>query len=92
MLPPDASAEGLADRLTALGLAPRLRDHQNHVCVEVEVTEALSPDSWRELLAVLEVADRFGLTARSAAPQVLWAAVRKGSPRRLEPPEDQAIS
>ncbi|MFF0541190.1 hypothetical protein ACWDF1_38815 [Streptomyces coelicoflavus] len=74
------SAAALAARLSALGLPTRMEEHHQHTSVEAEVPDALSAESWREVLDVLAEADRFGLLATSLNGRTLWAVVRKTVP------------
>ncbi|MDT9693346.1 hypothetical protein Q5762_34480 [Streptomyces sp. P9(2023)] len=75
-----ASAEGIAARLSALGLTTRLEQHARHTSIEAEVPESFPAESWREVLEVVAEADRFGLLASSLNGRTLWAAVRKAVP------------
>ncbi|MCX5048287.1 MULTISPECIES: hypothetical protein [unclassified Streptomyces] len=74
------SAAALAARLSALGLLTRVEEHPQHTSVEAEVPDALSAESWREVLDVVAEADRFGLLATSMNGRTLWAVVRKTVP------------
>ncbi|WP_420079603.1 hypothetical protein ACN6AT_12730 [Streptomyces sp. JL4002] len=76
----EARAEGLAARLSALGLITRLEPHAKYTSIEAEVPEALPAESWREVLEVLAEADRFGLLASSLTGRTLWAAVDEAVP------------
>ncbi|MFF4796386.1 hypothetical protein ACFY2M_43760 [Streptomyces sp. NPDC001276] len=58
----------------------RVEGHPRHTSVEAEVPESLSAESWREVLEVVAVADRFGLLATSLNGRTLWAVVRKVVP------------
>ncbi|MFI1303899.1 hypothetical protein [Streptomyces sioyaensis] len=73
-------AEGIAARLSAAGLTPRVERHQEVTSIEAEVPESLSADSWREVLEAVAEADRFGLLANSLNGRTLWAAVRTAAP------------
>ncbi|MFF9782100.1 hypothetical protein [Streptomyces nigrescens] len=73
-------AEGIAARLSAAGLAPRVEQHQEATTIEAEIPESLSADSWREVLEAVAEADRFGLLANSLNGRTLWAAVRTAAP------------
>lgn len=92
MLPPDARAEHLSARLVGIGFSPRLSDRTDHTRIEAEVPEGLSPEVWRELLALLEEADWFGLAVGSTTVHIVWACIHKGPRRRSAPTGDQAIS
>ncbi|MFD9389603.1 hypothetical protein ACFWBB_02325 [Streptomyces sp. NPDC060000] len=74
------SAAALVARLSALGLLTRVEEHPRHTSVEAEVPEALSAESWREVLNVVAEADRFGLLATNMNGRTLWAVVRKAVP------------
>ncbi|MFD7616023.1 hypothetical protein [Streptomyces sp. NPDC059802] len=74
------SAATIADRLCTLGLPARVEEHPRHTSVEAEVPDALSAESWREVLEVVAEADRFGLLATSLNGRTLWAVVRKAVP------------
>ncbi|MFJ4837489.1 hypothetical protein [Streptomyces sp. NPDC088746] len=74
------SAAALAARLSALGLLTRVDEHPRHTSVEAEVPDALSAESWREVLEVVAEADSFGLLATSMNGRTLWAVVRKTVP------------
>ncbi|MFE7464609.1 hypothetical protein ACFU6R_10970 [Streptomyces sp. NPDC057499] len=74
------SAAAIAARLSALGLPTRTEEHPRHTSVEAEVPDALSAESWREVLDVVAEADRFGLHATSLNGRTLWAVVRKTVP------------
>lgn len=76
----EVSAEDIAARLSAVGLTPRVEQHAQHTSIEAEVSESLSAESWRELLAVVAEADRFGLFANSLNGRTLWAAVHTAAP------------
>ncbi|WP_078866269.1 hypothetical protein [Streptomyces sp. NRRL S-1448] len=76
----EASAEGIAARLSAVGLTPRVEQHAQHTSIEAEVPESLSAESWREVLEAVAEADRFGLLANSLNGRTLWAAVRTAAP------------
>ncbi len=76
----DARAEDLAARLSALGLATRVKRHVTYTSIEAEVPEALPAESWWEVLEVVAEADRFGLLASSLTGRTLWAAVNKAVP------------
>ncbi len=76
---PASRAEELADRLTAEGLTPEVKEQQNHFLVEAEVPDQVSPEIWKALLGALESADRFGQEV-SAGGMTVWAAVRMGTP------------
>ncbi|MFD3513560.1 hypothetical protein [Streptomyces sp. NPDC058657] len=76
----EAKARGIAARLSAVGLAPRVERHAHFIAIEAEVPESLTAESWRELLAAMAEADRFGLLANSVNGRTLWAAVRTATP------------
>ncbi|MEW2436726.1 hypothetical protein AB0952_21655 [Streptomyces caniferus] len=73
-------AEGIAARLSAAGLTPRVEQHAQLASIEAEVPESLSAASWREVLEAVAEADRFGLLANSLNGRTLWAAVRTTAP------------
>ena len=76
----EARAEDIAARLSAVGLSPRVERHAFSFAIEVEVPESLPAESWREALAAVAEADRFGLLANSVNGRTLWAAVRTAAP------------
>jgi hypothetical protein len=73
-------AEGIAARLSAVGLTPRVEQHAQLTSIEAEVSDSLSAEAWREVLEVVAEADRFGLLANSLNGRTLWAAVRTAAP------------
>ncbi|TXC98896.1 hypothetical protein [Streptomyces sp. ISID311] len=76
----EVSAEDIAARLSAVGLAPRVERRARLTSIEVEVPESLSAESWREVLEAVAEADRFGLLANSLNGRTLWAAVHPAAP------------
>ncbi|OEU90355.1 hypothetical protein DB35_03630 [Streptomyces abyssalis] len=76
---PASRAEEVAERLTATGLTPEVKDQKNHFLVEAKVPAQASPESWKGLLGALETADHFGQEV-SAGGMTVWAAIRKGTP------------
>ncbi|WP_406469528.1 hypothetical protein OH738_23380 [Streptomyces hirsutus] len=76
----EVSAEAIATRLSAVGLATRVEERDDCTAIEVEVPEPLSAESWREVLEAVAKADRFGLLATSSNDRTLWAVVRKAVP------------
>lgn len=78
----EARAQGIAARLSALGLATRMEEQARYTSIEAEVPEALPAESWREVLEVVAEADRFGLLASSLTGRTLWAAVNKAVPAK----------
>ncbi|WP_308114834.1 hypothetical protein [Streptomyces sp. ISL-12] len=74
------SAEAIAARLSAAGLATHVEEHARHTSVEAEVPESLTTESWREVLEAVAEADRFGLHVTSLNGRTLWAVVRKAVP------------
>ncbi|MFJ2589545.1 hypothetical protein [Streptomyces sp. NPDC087538] len=74
------SAAAIAARLSALGLPARTEERTRHTSVEAQVPDALSAESWREVLAAVAEADQFGLLATSMNGRTLWAVVRKTVP------------
>ncbi|WP_367049134.1 hypothetical protein [Streptomyces sp. Je 1-332] len=79
----EVSAEAIAARLSALGLATRVEEHDRDTSIEAEVPESLSAESWRAALEVVAMADRFGLLATSLNSRTLWAVVRKPVPETV---------
>ncbi|MFI6880786.1 hypothetical protein ACIBL6_45790 [Streptomyces sp. NPDC050400] len=79
-----AGAEGIAARLTALGLTARLTEHAHHVVIEAEIPDSLPTERWREALQAVAEADRFGLLANSLNGRTLWAAIHTGPPTTAE--------
>lgn len=76
----DARADHITAGLAGLGLRPRCTDHHDHVRIETEVPEPALADSWRDFLALLEAADRFGLCSSAEYGLIAWAIVRKVAP------------
>ncbi|WP_406726611.1 hypothetical protein WJ438_20885 [Streptomyces sp. GD-15H] len=76
----EVSAEAIAARLSAAGLATRVEERDDCAAIEAEVPEPLSAESWREVLEAVAEADRFGLLATSSNDRTLWAVVRKTVP------------
>ncbi|WP_328872451.1 hypothetical protein OHT76_21405 [Streptomyces sp. NBC_00287] len=76
----EVSAEAIAARLSAVGLATRVEERDDCTAIEAEVPEPLSAESWREVLEAVAEADRFGLLATSSHDRTLWAVVRKTVP------------
>lgn len=76
----EVSAEAIAVRLSAVGLATRVEERDDCAAIEAEVPEPLSAESWREVLEAVAEADRFGLLATSSNDRTLWAVVRKTVP------------
>ncbi|MFD0208534.1 hypothetical protein ACFYRD_21610 [Streptomyces hirsutus] len=76
----EVSAEAIAARLSAVGLATRVEERDDCTAVEAEISESLSADSWRKVLEAVAEADRFGLLAPSSNGRTLWAVVRKTVP------------
>jgi hypothetical protein len=74
------SAEAIAARLSAAGLATHVEEHVRRTTVEAEIPESLSAESWREVLEAVAEADRFGLHVTSLNGRTLWAVVRKAVP------------
>ncbi|WP_189040046.1 hypothetical protein [Streptomyces daqingensis] len=77
---PASRANEAAERLTAAGLEPEVKDHKNHILVEAKVPDQVSSESWKGLLRALETADHFGQEV-SVGGMTVWAAIRKGDPR-----------
>lgn len=76
----EANAAAIAARLSAAGLPTRVEEHARFTSVEADVPEALSAESWREVLDAVAKADRFGLLATSLSGRTLWAVVEKAAP------------
>ncbi|MFE1438106.1 hypothetical protein [Streptomyces sp. NPDC058739] len=74
------SAEAIAARLSAVGLATRVEERARYTSIEAEVPESLLAESWREVLEVVAEADRFGLVATNLSGRTLWAVVHKSVP------------
>lgn len=75
-----ARVDDIAAGLSALGLDLQVQDHGSHVCLETEVPDSTSAESWGALLALLESAHQFGLAKGVSRGQIAWAAVRKDAP------------
>ncbi|WP_030830110.1 hypothetical protein [Streptomyces hygroscopicus] len=74
------SAAAIAARLSAVGLPTRVEEHARFTSVEAEVPEALSAESWKEVLAAVAEADRFGLLVTCQNGRTLRAVVEKPVP------------
>jgi hypothetical protein len=70
----------MAARLSAAGFTPNVTHHDDCTCIESEVPDSISAESWRELLAALETADWFGLVDSSESGRTVWAAVSNEAP------------
>lgn len=70
----------MAARLSAAGFTPSVTHHHDYTYVESEVPDSTSAKSWRELLAVLETAEWFGLVDSSVSGRTVWAAVSNEAP------------
>lgn len=76
MPPPEARIADICARLAAVGLTPERTDEGDCAQIEARVPSDFPAGSWRELLAVLETADRFGLADSTSRGRQLWAVVR----------------
>ncbi|MFE4174207.1 hypothetical protein ACFRR7_19520 [Streptomyces sp. NPDC056909] len=79
MSSPEGRAEQVAARLSEAGLTARFVDHDGHICVEAEVPDLVSAESWQELLAVLETGDSFGLAVTGDGGRIAWVAISKNA-------------
>jgi hypothetical protein len=70
----------MAARLSDMGLTPVVTHHDVFTCIEAHVPQSISPELWRELLAVLATADCFGLVDNSEYGRSVWAGVNKKTP------------
>lgn len=84
MPPPDARIAEITARLAAAGLKPRRTEHSGHTTVEAAVPPSFPDESWPEVLAVLETADRFGLNSATHG-RTLWAVIRSVPDPRQAP-------
>ncbi|MDH6119320.1 hypothetical protein ABH930_000562 [Kitasatospora sp. GAS204A] len=75
-----ARVDDIAAGLSALGLDAHVHDHGSHVCLETEVPDSTTAESWGALLALLETADQFGLVKSASRGLIVWAAVRMDAP------------
>lgn len=75
-----ARVDDIAAGLAALGFDPYVQDHRGHACLETEVPDSTTAESWGALLALLETADQFGLVNSASRGLIVWAAVRKDAP------------
>lgn len=82
MLSPEARADVIAVHLSSAGFSPRVTYQADHTCIETEVPESVSANSWRELLKLLETADWFGLDS-SESGLTAWAGFSKGTPATI---------
>lgn len=80
MLSPEARAEQIVARLCAAGFTPRLTDHGAYTCIEIEVPDRVSAETWQEFVAALAEADWFGVAAGSQGRGSAWVAVNKETP------------
>lgn len=80
MSSPEARVNNIAARLAAIGLTPRVTDHDTHTSIETEVPDQVPTDSWREFLAALAAADWWGISIGSRSGRLAWAAVNKEPP------------
>lgn len=87
----EVSAESIAARLSAVGLATRVEERDGCTVIEAEMPEPLSADSWREVLETVAETDRFGLLTTRSNGRTLWAVVRKTVPATGDA-GDRAIS
>lgn len=87
MPPPEARIDDICARLVAVGLTPERTDDGDHTQIEARVPSGFPAGSWRELLAVLETADRFGFADSTSRGRQLWAVVRTdpGAARHVTP-------
>lgn len=75
----NARTEHMAARLSAAGFTPRVTYRNDHAHIETEVPNPVSTESWRELLAVMETADWFGLVVKESG-STAWAAINRETP------------
>jgi len=77
---PEERADTIAAQLTAAGFAPLLRDHEDHIAIEVSVPDQTSAESWQVLLTQLASADWFGHVVSTERGHATWAGVYKKTP------------
>ncbi|GAA2774273.1 hypothetical protein GCM10010440_76250 [Kitasatospora cinereorecta] len=77
MLPPEAPSHRIATGLSALGLEPHVKDHDDHLCIETDVSGSTSVESWGAVVALLESADTYGLVTTADSSRIAWAAILK---------------
>lgn len=75
---PASRAEVIAARLSAAGFEPRVKHFPRFLRVEIDPPSSASAATWRDLLAVLETADRFGLKS-NARGCTAWALIDKSA-------------
>jgi hypothetical protein len=75
--PPEARIADIRAGLAATGLTPLRKDEVDEVRIEADVPPDFPPEAWRAVLAVLESADRFGLSDGTARGRTVWALVRR---------------
>lgn len=80
MPPREARIADISARLTAVGLAPELKEYADRTSVEARVPNDFPAEAWPAVLAVLESADRFGFADSAARGRSLWAVIRKSAP------------
>ncbi|MGW6310463.1 hypothetical protein ACWFRQ_34615 [Streptomyces niveus] len=83
MSAPAIRAGRVAARLSAAGLAPHTTDHADLIYIEAELPGVVDVETWREVLAVLEEADCFGLVT-SANGRRVWAALGNEAPATVD--------
>ncbi|NBM17491.1 hypothetical protein [Streptomyces sp. GC420] len=75
----EARADGIAARFSAAGFTPRMRDHDDHTCIETDIPYPVTAEAWGQLVTVLETADWFGFVSGGSG-RIAWAAVSKETP------------
>lgn len=80
MCTPEARVNAITARLSAVGLTPRVTDHDTYTHIETEVPDQAPAQSWREFLAALIAADWWGIAIGSRSDRTAWAAVNKETP------------
>ncbi|MEU7291749.1 hypothetical protein AB0A76_00870 [Streptomyces exfoliatus] len=80
MLSPEERVDRMAARLSALGLTPITTHHDECTRIKVYAPQTVSPELWRELMAVLATADCFGLDDSSVDGRSVWAGVSWKTP------------
>lgn len=79
MTAPASRTQAIAARLVTAGFSPRVIRRPEYTRIETDVPNEVPPPAWRELLAALESADRFGLDGTSDG-RTAWAVVHGETP------------
>lgn len=83
---PLSRVDRLVKRLEVAGFAPRVMRHRDRLRIETELPGEVSAASWRELLAALATADRFGLVQGADRSRTAWADIHRDAPTAPDTP------